>query len=166
LRRGFYILIAAGLLALGFWAFRLFFPSDEKLIRKLLAAVAQTASLNPNDSALVKLAGANKLAGFFTADVIINLDVSGWRQRAIKGRDELVELAAAARANLQEATIQLHDIVVEVAANRETATVQLTALTNINGSADPIFQLLRMRLKKIDRDWKISYVDSLKTPGV
>jgi hypothetical protein len=128
--------------------------------------MAATASLKPNDGALVKLAGANKLAGFFTADVVMHLDVAALRTRTINGRDELVEIAAAARANLQEARIKLHDIVVELAPDRQTALVQLTALANINGSTDPIFQLLKMRLKKIDGDWRISQVDTVKTPGV
>lgn len=152
--------------ALGFWAFRALFPSDETAIRKLLSGMAATASLKPNESALVKLAGANKFAGFFTADVIMHLETTGGRARTIHGREELIEIVTAARANLQEAKIQLHDIVVELARDRQTALAQLTALANINGSTDPIFQLLKVRLKKIDGHWRISQVDTVKTPGV
>jgi ketosteroid isomerase-like protein len=151
---------------LGFWAFRILFPGDEKLIRKLLTAAAATASLRPNESALAKLGGAKKLAGFFTPDVVINLDVPGLRVRTINGRDELAEIAIAARANLQEAKIRLYDVVVELAPDRQTATVQLTALASIDGSTDPIFQLMKMRLKKIDGGWKISQVDPVKSPRV
>lgn len=136
------------------------------MIRKLLAAAAETASLRPNESALAKLGGANKLAGFFAPDVVINLDVTGLRARTINGRDELVEIAAAARANLQEAKIRLYDIVVELAPDRQTATVQVTMLASIDGSTDPIFQLMKMRLKKIDGGWKITQVDPVKTPRV
>ncbi|HKS37471.1 MAG TPA: nuclear transport factor 2 family protein [Verrucomicrobiae bacterium] len=136
------------------------------MIRKLLTQMAAAASLKPNETALVRIAGANKLAGFFTADVVVRLDVAALRTRTINGRDELVEITTVARANLQEVKIQLHDIVVELALDRQTAFAQLTALANINGSTDPIFQLLKMRLKKIDGHWKISQVDTVKTPGV
>ena len=153
-------------MALGIWAVRILFPSDETVIRKLLTQTAATASLKPNQNALVKLAGANKLAEFFTADVVMHLDVTAGRTRTIHGREELIEIVIAARAKLQEAKIQLHDIVVELAPDRQTALAQLTALANIDGSTDPIFQLLKMRLKKIDGDWKISQVDTVKTPGV
>src|SRR5438093_5221665 len=131
------------------------------MIRKLIAAVAATASLKSDENALVKLAGANKLAGFFTPDAVINLDVAGLRSRTINGRDELVEIATAARANLHEAKIRLYDIVVEVAGSRETAIVRLTALANLDGSTDPVFQLMRMELKKMGGDWKISQVETL-----
>jgi SnoaL-like protein len=158
--------VVVALAALGFWALRVLFPSDETVIRKLLAQMAAAASLKPNENALVKLAGANKLAGFFTADAVIRIEVTGGRTRTIHGREELIEIVTAARANLQEVKIQLHDIVVELAPDRQTALAQLTALANIDGSTDPIFQLLKIRLKKIDGHWRISQVDTVKTPGV
>ena len=146
--------------------FQILFPSDEKLIRRLLAAVAEIASIKPTDNALVKLGGANKLAEFFTADVVISLDASTFRHRSIRGREELVELAAAARANLSEATIKLHDIGVVVSADRQSATAQLTALATFDGSTDPLLQLLKLRLKRVAGEWKIFEVDTLKTPGL
>jgi ketosteroid isomerase-like protein len=166
LKRVRVIVVAALAVALGVWGYRVLFPGDERLIRSLLAAVAETASIKPNQNPLVKLAGGGKLAGFCTPDVVIHIEMSGVRARTIHGQDELREMATAARAQLQEARIQFRDLTVEIAPDRETALVHLTVLANIDGSTDPYFQQFKLRLKKADGRWKISQVDPLRAPSV
>ncbi|HXT41614.1 MAG TPA: hypothetical protein VN887_16525, partial [Candidatus Angelobacter sp.] len=94
------ILAVVLLAALGFWLCRELFPSDESRLRGLLADVAKAASLKGNENPLVRLAGANKLAGFFSEDVVVHIDASGLEGKQIQGREELRQTVAAARASL------------------------------------------------------------------
>ena len=163
------ILNIAGLVAvllLGIWIYRILFPNDEKLIRQLLAEAAETAAVKPNENPLFKIAGASKLVGFFSPDAVLELDVAGVDTRTLDSPDELRQAVTAARASLQEAKFQLHGVQVNVGPESQSATAQLVAIAYLNGSSDPIVQEIKMQLKKIDRRWKISRVETVKTLGM
>jgi len=153
-------------LALGVWIFRILFPGDEKLIRKMLAEAAETAGIKVNENPLFKLAAAKKLVGFFSPDAVLKLDVSGMDARSINGRDDLLQAVAAALASLQEARIQLREIHVNVDPDKQSATAQLVATAYLNGGSDPLVQELKLQLRKIDGHWKIARVETVKTLGM
>ncbi len=71
----FRLLLLAVVVAAGVWLWTVLFPSPEKAIRKQLAAVARDASANPNQNPLVSVANAQKLAGYFNANIEVHLDV-------------------------------------------------------------------------------------------
>jgi len=136
------------------------------VIRKLLAQAAEVAAVKPNQNPIFKLAGANKLVGFFSPDVLLKVDLSGADLRSISGRDDLLQAISAARAGLQEARIQLHEVHVNVDTDRQSASAQLVTTAYLNGSADPLVQELKMQLRKIDGHWKIAQVETVKTLGM
>lgn len=154
------------LLALGIWIYRIFFPGDEKLIRALLAEVAQSAAVKPNENPLFKIAGANKLVGFFSPDAVLKLEVAGVDTHMLDTPDDLRQAVTAARASLQEAKFQLHEVQVNVEPGSQSATAQFVVAAYLNGGGDPMVQELKMQLKKIDRHWKISRVETVKTLGM
>ena len=154
------------MLLLGVWIYRILFPSDERLIRQLLADAAETAAVKPNENPLFKIAGASKLVGFFSPDAVLKLDVAGVDTRTLDSPDELRQAVTAARASLQEAKFQLHGVQVNVGQDLQSATAQLVTIAYLNGSGDPMVQELKMQLKKIDRRWKISRVETVKTLGM
>ena len=157
------ILAVVLLAALGFWLCRELFPSDESRLRGLLADVAKAASLKGNENPLVRLAGANKLAGFFSEDAVVHIDASGLEGKQIQGREELRQTVAAARASLQSAEVQFPDAQLEIAPNRESATAEVTATADINGEKNTVVQELKVLFKKIDGQWKITQVDTVHT---
>ena len=153
-------------LLLGVWIYRILFPNDEKLIRQLLAEAAETAAVKPNENPLFKIAGASKLVGFFSPDAVLKLEVAGVDTRILDSPDELRQAVTAARASLQEAKFQLREVLVNVGPDSQSATAQLVAIAYLNSSGDPLVQELKMQLKKIDRHWKISRVETVKTLGM
>lgn len=157
--------IVAGVLlvALGFWLCRELFPGDESRLRGLLSDVAKAASLKGNENPLIRLAGANRLAGFFSENVVVHIDVSGLEGKEIQGRDELRQTAVAARASLQSAEVQFPDARLEIAPDRESATAEVTATADINGEKNTVVQELKVFFKKIDGEWKITRVDTVRT---
>ena len=150
-------------MALGLWVYRELFPGDEKLLRGLLAEVAKAASLKSDGNALVRLGGAGKLAGFFSEDVVVHLDVSGLEGKEIQGREELRQIVAAARASLQSAHVQFPDSRLEIGADRQSAAGQVTATADINGENNSVVQELKLSFRKIDGKWKITRVDTVHT---
>jgi len=154
------------LLLLGVCIYRILFPNDEKRIRQLLAEAAETAAVKPEENPLLKIAGASKLAGFFSPDAVLKMDVAGVDTRTLDDPDDLRQAITAARASLQEAKFQLHQVQVNVGPDSKSATAQLVAIAYLNGSGDPLVQELKMQLKKIDRRWKISRVETVKSLGM
>ena len=154
------------LLLVGVWIYRILFPSDEKLIRQLLAEAAQTAAVKPNENPLFKIASANKLVGFFSADAVLKLEVAGVDTRTLDTPEDLRQAVTAARASLQEAKFQLREVQVGMGSDSQSATAQLVAIAYLNGSGDPLVQELKIQLKKIGHRWKISRVETVKTLGM
>ncbi len=150
---------------LGTWLFQVLFPGDERLIRRLIAQVAETASIKPNEHPLVKLSAANKLGNCFSDHAVISYDAAGWDSRTINGREELVQIAVAARANLQDANIRLLDVYLQIDPGKQSASANVVASATINGGKEPLIQEFRITLKKFDGDWLITRADSVKTLG-
>ena len=73
----FRVVLLAALAALGVWLWTIFFPSPQKIIRQRLEAVAKRASFTAGEGTLARLASAQSLAGYFSTNVEINLDVPG-----------------------------------------------------------------------------------------
>ena len=154
------------LLLVGVWIYRILFPSDEKLIRRLLAEVSETAAVKANENPIFKIASANKLVGFFSPDAVLKLEVAGVDTRTLDTPDDLRQAVTAARASLQEAKFQLREVLVDVGPDSQSASAQLVAVAYLNGSGDPLVQELKMQLKKIDCRWKISRVETVRTLGM
>ena len=112
------LLVTGVLVALGFWGWRVFFPSPEAMIRKRLSELAKAASFSSNDGLLAKAWNASILGEFFTPDVQVTLDVPG-AQHTISGRDELLQAAVGARTAVSSLTIEFPDIKVIVAPDKE-----------------------------------------------
>ena len=103
----FRVVWLAALVAAGVWLWTVLFPSPEKVVRQRLATVAQRVSFTANESALARLADAESLAGYFSTNVEINLDVPGRIQHTIVGRDEITQTAVAARSTGQQPQRQI-----------------------------------------------------------
>jgi len=158
----FRCIVVGALAALGVWAWHIFFPSPDAVIRKRLGALAKVASFSSNEGLIAKAYNASLLGEFFTADVQITVDVPG-TQHTISGRDELLQAAAGARTTVGGLTVEFPDINVVVAPDKNSAVVNLTAKGKVPGQRDFYMQELRMRMVKIKRDWLIDQVQTVKT---
>jgi len=156
------IILVGLIVALGFWGWRVFFPSPEKVIRQRLGELAKTVSYSSNEGNLAKVWNASRLADFFTPDVEVSVEVYD-AQHTISGRDELVRQAVGARSAANSLTVEFPDIKVVVAPDKTSAVVNLTAKGRAAGQRDFYLQELRLRLTKIKRDWLINQVETVKT---
>ena len=149
----------------GFWLYGKLFPSDEKIIRTTMARVAVAASIKPNEGALARLDAVSDLVACFTPNVSISLaGVPSGAQR-VEGISQLRELALAARTHLREANITFSDLYVKVDSGRAMATVRMIGRVQFASPDPPWYQELKVQLRKLDGNWKIARIESVKGLG-
>src|SRR5262249_55824830 len=106
---------------------------------------------------------AQKAANFFTTDVDVELNVTGYDSISMHGRDEVLQVALAARSRLTSLKVEFPDMNVTIDPGGETAKVNLTAKATIPSERDISAQEFNFMLKKVDGKWMIYKVETVKT---
>jgi hypothetical protein len=157
-----FILFAA-LMALGVWLWFILFPSPEKVTRKRLVELARTASSLSGESDLARLAAARRVAGFFSANVELNVELPELGQRNSMDREEITQAALMARSRAGGVQVKFPDINIAVAPDKQSAVADLTVQANVSGERNPFVQQMKFTLKKIDGQWLITRVETVHT---
>ncbi|HTV39342.1 MAG TPA: nuclear transport factor 2 family protein [Candidatus Sulfotelmatobacter sp.] len=156
------VIVLAALVALGVWLWTIFFPSPEKIIRKQLTKLAQDVSFSQNENDLVKVAGAQNVADFFTENVEVNITVQGRGQETLTGRDQIRTVALESRQEATSLDVKFPDVNVTVAPDRNSAVADVTVDATVSGERDAIIQELDITFQKIDGHWLISKVETVQ----
>lgn len=160
----FRLFLFGALIAAGIWGWTVIFPGPEKVIRKRLLEVADLASIRSNEAPLARLSNSQKLANYAAPDVSVAINVPGRSQWTIEGRGELAQVIMSVRSHTDSLDVEFLDIVVNVAKDRQSATVNLTAKGQSHSrSGDFGVQELRFVMKKISGSWLISKVETVRT---
>lgn len=155
--------LAVILIALGIWIWVTLFPGPEQAIRKRLAELARLGSFASNEGALAKGLNAQQLAGFFTPDVEVSVDVPGLQRVKLSGRDNLLTAAMAVRGNLSSLKVDLLDINITFNPDKTTAIVSLTLKVQVNGERDFTPQEMKFTMKKVKGEWLIRGAETVRT---
>jgi hypothetical protein len=150
-------------LAAAFWMWTVLNPSPQKVIRNRLIKLARTATFEPKEGNISRALKIDKLGGFFADKIELNVDVPGLHPDAITSREELKQAAMAAATIARGIQTDFDDIKIELNPDRLAAYVDLTLNGKVTGESDPIIQQLKINLKKIDGDWLITKVQTIKT---
>jgi hypothetical protein len=154
------------LAVLGVWLWTILYPSPQKIIRQHLEAVARCVSFAPGEGTLVRLAGAEGLAGYFATNAEISIEVPGHDRLVITGRNEITQATLTARSAFGSLQVKFLDISVKLAPNRESATIDLTVDANISDQKDVMVQETKIFMHKIDGDWLIIRVEIVRTLSI
>jgi hypothetical protein len=157
------VIAAAALLAVGIWLWTILFPSPERVIRSRLTDLAKTASFSGNESPLAAFANAQKVAGFFTAEIEIKADVPGRSPVVLSGREILFQTVMHARSAFAGLQAEFYDIAVSIAPDKKSADANLTLKARVTGERDIIIQELKVWLNKAEGDWRIFRLETVKT---
>jgi hypothetical protein len=150
------------LVALGVWLWTVLFPSPEKVIRNRLTELAHTVSFSPNESDLARLAAAHTVAGFFSTNVELNVDLPELGQRTMD-REEITQAALLGRSRAGGLQVKFPDINITVAPDKQSAVVDLTVEANTSGERDSIVREMKFTLQKTDGRWLITRVETVRT---
>jgi hypothetical protein len=163
MKTAFRFILLAALAALGVWLWFVLFPGPEAVIRQRLTKLARTASFTAGEGNLARLAAAQNLAGFFATNIEVDINVPGRIQHTLVGRDEIKQAALGARSTLSGLKVTFPDIDVAVAADKQSAVVDLTVQVNVAGEHDSIVQEMKFTLRKTDDGWLIERVETVRT---
>lgn len=163
MKRVVQLLFIVALAGLAFWLWTVFFPSPEKVIRSRLNALAKMVSFDSRGGMLSQALSAERVGDFFTQDVDIEINVSGYETTSLHGRDEVQQAAMAARSRLSALKVGFVDINVKLDPDGQGAKVNLTGNANVPGERDISAQEFNFVLKKVDGKWLISHVETVKT---
>jgi hypothetical protein len=153
----------AVVVALGAWAWVALHPTPERLIRRRLEALARAASFGPNQGYLAKLAGAERVADFCATNIDINIDVPDRQEHRLAGREEIQQAALALRASARALTVTFPDVTVLVSADQQSAVADLTLQAQLAGEHDMIVQEVKVTLQKINGQWLLVKVETVRT---
>jgi hypothetical protein len=160
------IVLLAALAALGIWLWTVLFPRPEKVIRRRLTELARTVSSSANESDLTRLAAARGVAGFFAANVELNVDLPELGQRSSMDREEITQLALMARSRAGGLHVKFPDINITVAPDKQSAVADLTVEAKVFGERDSVVREMKFTFRKTDGQWLITRVETVRTLAV
>jgi hypothetical protein len=157
------VVLVAVLVASGIWLYTVLFPRPEKAIRKQLTKVARLASIKPDQGLLSRGANIQELANCFDSKIEITLNLRGGSEHSVTGRDGIIEAAKLAHGRFKWLQIDFLDMNVALSPGKESATVNLTAKASSSEETDFQVQEFKFTLKKINGEWLIISVETIRT---
>lgn len=157
------VVLALAVIGVALWLWTVLFPSPERAIHSRLNALAKTISFDSKGGLLAEAYDAEKVGEFFTTDVDVEADVSGYEPMSFHGRDEVLQAAAAARTHLRSLKVEFPDMNITLDPGKQSAKVNLTAKAIVPGERDISAQEFNFFLKKVDGKWMIYKVETVKT---
>jgi hypothetical protein len=158
----FRLILLAALIAVGVWLWFVLFPSPEKIIKAKLAKLARTVSFSASEGNLARLASAQKVAGFFSTNVEVNINVPGHERQIFAGRDEITQAALGTRSALNSLAVKFPDVNVTVAPDKQSAVADVTLEATISGERDIIVQEMKFTFEKSDGKWLIKKIETVR----
>lgn len=116
-----------------------------------------------DENNLVKIADAQSVADFFSSNVVVNIDVPGHEEQTIAGRDQITQVALLSRQQATDMEVKFPDVNVTVAADKLSATADVTVQATVSGEPNAILQEIKFTFEKIDGQWLITTVETVKT---
>jgi hypothetical protein len=145
------------------WFYHRFFPSPEVIIRKELGEMAVLASFKGNEAPLVQMSHSQKLSAYFTSDATVGVDIPNRGRQTFTGRDTVLQAAMGARTFLGGLKVDLSGIEVRVNPAKTSATANFTAQAGTPADKYFLIQELKATFQKVDREWLVSGIETVKT---
>ena len=157
------LVLLAAAVAAGFWLWTVLFPGPEKIIRKQLASVAAEASFTAGENLIFAANRAENLASRFGTNVEINVNLPGHEQRGFVGHAEITQAAATMHSRFGSMKVEFLDVSVTVRPDKQSATADLTVHVETAGDKDFLVKEMKITFKKIEADWLITRVETVRT---
>lgn len=154
------IIVVLALIVAGFFL-RACFIGPEGQIRQQLSKLEDLVSYEAGEGDLASLAKVKRLGDLFTEDVEIKL--TGFAgARSVDGRKQVQQAAMAARSQASSLQASLHDITVQVAADKRSATVEATGRAKLSGERSSAVQDFLFTFEKTPEGWLIAVVKTVE----
>lgn len=159
----FRIVILGILAGLGFGLWTVLFPSPERIVLKKVSDLAETATIGAEAGNFERAGKVSSIIGYFSTDAQIIIEVRGAGTANLNGRDEIRETAGKGFMGLKSLNVKFLDATASVAPDKQNAEVDCTAEIHVNDNPDIGAQEIKFTFKKIEKEWMITRVESVKT---
>ena len=135
--------------------------SDERQIKKQMAALAEAVSVPAREGDIPRLARAQRVRKALAPDVTVRFEREGWPP--VEGRDAVAGLVARRWPQTDGGvTVELRDLAVHVDSETGLADVRFRArVVSQDAGAEPTTldgRMVALTLRKIDGDWLVASV--------
>jgi len=148
------------LLVVGFFL-RGCFIGPEGKIRKQLSELEELVSYEAGEGDFAALGKVKRLGGLFTENVDIKLKGFA-RTGSAQGRKQVQQAAMAARSQAKSLQASLHDITVQVAEDKMSATTEATGRAKVGGDSSSVVQDFLFTFEKTEGEWLIAKVRTVE----
>lgn len=156
------LVIIAVLVAAGCWLWTVMFPNPRAVVWHRLEKLAEIASFPANEGQLMKLAAVQKIGGYFSDQVVVNVHMSGEETHEFNNREELVQAIQAGRMSVNSVLVKFKGARIEITPGNQEAIIGVALTADINGEKDSVVEDLKIEMKKIDGDWLITHVETVQ----
>ena len=156
------LVIIAGLAAAGYWAWGVMFPNPRAVVWHRLEKLAELASFSAGEGQITKLAAVQKMGGYFSDQVVVNVHMTGEETHEFYNREELVQAIQAGRMSVNSVLAKFKSPKIEITPGNQEAIIGVALTVDINGEKDSVAEDLKIEMKKIDGDWVITHVESVQ----
>jgi hypothetical protein len=156
------LVMVAGLAAAGYWAWTVLSPNPRTVVWRRLEKLAEIASFPANEGQLVKLAAVQKMGGYFSDQIVVNVHMTGEETHEFYNREELVQAIQAGRMSVNSVLVKFKSPRIEIPPGNQEAIIGVALTADINGEKDTVVEDLKIEMKKIDGDWLITHVETVQ----
>jgi len=160
----FRLVVLAVLIGLGVWLWNYLNPTPQEAIRRQLAQLAEATSFEKNEGLVPRAAAAQKVASFFAAHVMMNIEPRGIFGEDV-ARAEIAERVFQLRSipDIESFKVKILDPVITLGADQKSAIVELTIHAETEGERHLIVQEGKFTMKEVDGEWFIVRVETVRT---
>ncbi len=151
------------LVGLSVWGWTRFFPPLEKQIEQTLQKLATAVSFE-NEKPLDRLIAVNAVPSFFHTNALVQI-LHGPYTTTLKGKSEIRESVAGLRNAKRSVQVQFTDPQIQLD-GKTRATVLVDCAVQLEDDPMPHRQILKFRLEKTSRKWRIQQVESIRPNNI
>ena len=156
------LILLAIVIVAGVWLWTVLFPSPENIVRKKLAQAASGASFKSGENLLFTAARAETFAALFNTNVEMNIDLPEHGRHSFEGREEIMQAAAGARAEVKSLKVEFPDMNITVSPDKLSAVADVTVQVQAAGEKGIYVQEMKFTFQKIGGNWLITRVETVR----
>ncbi len=157
------VLLFIVLVGLSICGWTLFFPAPEKQIEKTLQKLAASISFK-NEKPIDRLIAVNAVPSFFHTNAFVQI-LHGPYTTTLRGKAEIREAVPGLRNAKRSVQVQLAEPQIQLD-GKNWATVLVTCTVYLEDDTTPQWQILKLRLEKTKRKWRIQQVESINPNNI
>ncbi len=156
------IVLLAIAIGLCTWLWIYLHPTPQEAIRRQLAALAKSATLEKTEGNITAALRANEFSEFFGREVMLNMEPRVLFPDSVE-RSEIARIMLRLRTESRSLDVKILDPIITVGGDEKSAIVELTVNVDAEGDRHLLVQEMKFMMKEVDGNWQIIRVETVRT---